>query len=186
MNQQELDEMKMMLNEDKEIWAKIEGHDGYEISSKGQVRSYWKSARIGWSISPEPRRLLKQKLDGRGYNIVQLHSSTTMLVSRLLAYAFIPNPLNLPFVDHIDRNRLNNNLSNLRWCSQQQNSLNRKQKATNTSGKTGVSQCRNKWLAFWQENKIQKRQSFKTFDEASAHRDKMVQEHYDATFYKDS
>ena len=47
--------------------------------------------------------------------------STTMTRARLMALAFIPNPLNLPQVDHIDGNKTNDVLSNLRWCTAEDN-----------------------------------------------------------------
>jgi hypothetical protein len=57
-------------------------------------------------------------------NIVKRHT-TKGLIHRLLALQYIENPENLPQIDHIDRNKLNNNLENLRWCSQHTNRLNR-------------------------------------------------------------
>ena len=47
-----------------------------------------------------------------------------MLVHRLVAAAFIPNPDNKPEIDHIDTNRSNNTVSNLRWCTKQENRMN--------------------------------------------------------------
>lgn len=47
-----------------------------------------------------------------------------MLVHRLVAKAFIPNPLGYPIVDHLDCNPQNNNVSNLRWCTQKMNMSN--------------------------------------------------------------
>jgi len=46
-------------------------------------------------------------------------------IHRLLAIQYIPNPDNLPQIDHIDRNKLNNDLSNLRWVNNQTNSINK-------------------------------------------------------------
>ncbi len=47
-------------------------------------------------------------------------------VARLIAQAYIPNPSNLPEVDHINRNKLDNRLENIRWVSKKENMLNRK------------------------------------------------------------
>lgn len=52
-------------------------------------------------------------------------------LARLLGIHFIPNPLNLPQIDHIDRNPLNNDLSNLIWATSSDNNLNRKLRKTN-------------------------------------------------------
>lgn len=59
-------------------------------------------------------------------------------VHRLLAETFIPKIEGKNIVDHIDRNRINNNLQNLRWLSQQENRINSTKNKNNTSGFRGV------------------------------------------------
>ena len=74
-------------------------------------------------------RKLKQCKNTGGYFTVQIYidgKRRTMTVHRLLALTFIPNPNNLDNVDHIDRNRCNNHLSNLRWVTHQGNMDNMK------------------------------------------------------------
>lgn len=65
----------------------------------------------------------------RGYEYVPVYRPTAgrscMQVHRLVAIAFLPNPEGFAEVDHIDRNKANNNVSNLRWCSRQTNNLNK-------------------------------------------------------------
>lgn len=61
---------------------------------------------------------------GKGYLYVDLYKNGNRhrkYVHRLVAEAYIPNPLNLPFVNHIDGNPKNNNYKNLEWCSAKQN-----------------------------------------------------------------
>jgi len=70
-------------------------------------------------------RLMAKSLDGRGYYKVRLtneNGTKTITLHRLIALHFIPNPRNYPVVNHIDGNPLNNNLSNLEWCSLNYNS----------------------------------------------------------------
>lgn len=64
-------------------------------------------------------------LMSNGYRRVGIKGKT-YYVHRLIAETFLPNPENKPFIDHIDRNRANNDVSNLRWATAQENCLNRR------------------------------------------------------------
>lgn len=100
--------------QDEEIWKEIEGFEGlYAVSNKGRIRNI----RTG--------RILKYGIDGMGYPFVLLCKANSkpknIKVHKLVAQAFIPNPKNLPQVDHIDENKKNNDVSNLRWVTASQN-----------------------------------------------------------------
>ena len=95
----------MLENTDEEIWKDIEGLEGeYAISNKGNV----KNLKTG--------RILGERYGNHGYRFVNLKGKE-YTVHRLVALAFIPNPNNLPQVNHIDEKKNNNNVSNLEWCS---------------------------------------------------------------------
>lgn len=93
-------------------WVKINGFD-YSVNSHGQVRN------------DKTNRTLKQTVSTSGYLFVQLFKKKAYMkyVHRLVGEAFIPNPDNLPQIDHIDGNKQNNAVSNLRWVSVSANRL---------------------------------------------------------------
>ena len=99
------------------MWKDIEGFDGaYQINENGDVYSH------------KSRKILKNVIGTHGYYMVYLSASNGKTVARqihrLVALAFIPNPDNKPCIDHIDGNRTNNSLSNLRWCTVKENNNN--------------------------------------------------------------
>ena len=100
----------------EELWTEIKGFNGYYISNHGNVKS----------IKRGKEKLLKQKINKYGYKEVSLqnddYSSTMKRVNRLVAEAFIPNPLQLEEVNHKDQDKLNNNVENLEWLSHGDNS----------------------------------------------------------------
>ena len=100
----------------EEIWKDIDGCDGYQVSNKGRVRSCFLAGR--WMSKKGEWRLLSQHDNGHGYMSVTLGSKHGQkYVHRLVAKAFIPNPLNLPQVNHKDENKKNNCVENLEWCT---------------------------------------------------------------------
>jgi hypothetical protein len=97
-----------------EEWRTIIDYPDYEVSSLGQVR--------------RGDRILKTSDNQHGYNQVLLrknNKSYSRKVHRLVGEAFLPNPDNKKEVDHIDRNKTNNVITNLRWATRSENCLNK-------------------------------------------------------------
>lgn len=106
--------------------ASIRGYEGvYEISEDGRVYSLSRHFvhPKGHKVSV-PQRERKNRVSAHGYLTVNLRLAKTLktyLVHRLVAEAFLPNPLQLPFVNHIDGNKQNPSVSNLEWTTPQGN-----------------------------------------------------------------
>ena len=163
-------EILLMMGEDKEIWAPVDGFEGYEVSTYGRV----KNKKRG--------NILKPRKTGNYYYFHFELNGKNYALHRLVAQAFIPNPQKLPWVDHIDRDTDNNRINNLRWCSPTQSLLNR-DLPENNAGKRGVARNGKGWAAHCWVNGKRIMKTFPTFEEACAHRDEMVKQHYDTTFY---
>jgi len=91
---------------DTEYWKKIEGYN-YYVSTEGRVKN-------------KNNYIMKQQIDEDGYYRVTLskRKKHRLLVSRLVALAFIPNPNNLPDVNHKNQyNKKDNRMCNLEWCT---------------------------------------------------------------------
>lgn len=96
----------------QDYWKPIKGYEHLLISRAGKV----------WTTTYN--RELHPILTNRGYLRVNLSKDKTVKkahIHRLVAEAFIPNPDNLPQVDHIDGNKLNNTVENLQWISPSDN-----------------------------------------------------------------
>ena len=97
----------------KEIWKDIPEYDGY-----------YKISNLGNVYSVKSNLLLKQAKLNKGYHVVKLQKEgfkKDFRVHRLVATAFIPNPLGLLEVNHIDENKSNNYAGNLEWVTRTQN-----------------------------------------------------------------
>lgn len=101
-----------------ETWKDIEGYEGlYQISTEGRVKS------LNYNHTGK-EKILKNKTGSRGYFNVNLSKdgkSKNINVHRIVATHFIPNPDNLPQVNHIDENKQNNCVENLEWCTAEYN-----------------------------------------------------------------
>ena len=78
--------------------------------------------------SNKPNKFMKPSLSNNGYSKTCLYidtNQTTYSIHRLVAKYYIPNPNNFPEVDHIDRDKTNNNVNNLRWISRSKNQINK-------------------------------------------------------------
>lgn len=97
----------------EEVWNKIQDYECYEISNMGNIR------RRG--------RILKLGLQGGYYHATLCRDGIpkNCSIARLVAKAFIPNPEEKLTVDHIDRVRTNNCVTNLRWATNKEQSANR-------------------------------------------------------------
>ena len=100
----------------EEEWRPVKGYEGlYEVSNMGRVKS----------LHYGKERILRMPDNSAGYRNVELENKAPQrkLVHRLVAEAFIPNPMNLPVVNHLDGDKHNNCVSNLEWCTYRQNTL---------------------------------------------------------------
>ena len=99
-----------------EQWRAIVGYEGlYEVSNMGRIRT----------IRLSKFKILSQYISCKGYKKVGLSKNgkqKVVFVHRCVAMAFIPNPYNLPQVNHKDENKQNNNVDNLEWCTNKYNS----------------------------------------------------------------
>ena len=138
MNSKRLLEQLLQLT----VWLPIKNYDNYEVSICGSVRNI------------TTKRILKpgvSGIDGQNYYAVNLCKNGNIKqykIHRLVANTFIPKIDNMKnYIDHVDCNRFNNTVSNLRWCTNQQNQFNRKLSNNNTSGTKGVYWYKNlrKW-----------------------------------------
>ena len=125
----------------------IKDYPKYEVSNHGNVRNK-KTGRI-LQLQVDLKGYLYAHI--RGYNI-----DKKCKVHRLVALVFIDNPEKKAQVDHIDGNRKNNHVSNLRFVSNQENGMNKKIMKNNTSGITGIyfHEKSNKWKSLIRVNKI--------------------------------
>jgi hypothetical protein len=110
----------------------INGYPNYLIYEDGRV---WSKTR---------KIFLKQQKNMGGYlqlRICKNNKYKDFLIHRLIAIHYIPNDNNYPQIDHIDRNKLNNNISNLRWCDSKINNNNKCKLSKTNTGEKYITKC---------------------------------------------
>ena len=108
----------------EEIWKAIEGYEGiYEVSSLGRFKSLERDVASTFYGRPRTlhlkEKILKQQQNHRGYMTIRIGTGAdkvSLKMHRVVAEAFIPNPHNLPAINHKNEQPDDNRVENLEWC----------------------------------------------------------------------
>ena len=149
------------VNNEEEEFKRIEGYDNYIVSNFGNIKNN------------KTNKIMKLQNHIQGYKQIGLTKNGKQkyfLIHRLVGKAFLENFDNKPVIDHIDENKSNNNIKNLRWATNQENQRNQGKYINNTTGYKGVSfdKHANKYVAHININgKIKHLGYYETAEEAS-------------------
>lgn len=110
------------------MWKEVKGYENlYEVNENDIIRSIPHLRKNGVNGSYINKgRIMKQRINTSGYLVLRLSKNGVVkneFVHVIVAKAFIPNPHNLPQVNHKDENKLNNNVDNLEWCYNKYNQI---------------------------------------------------------------
>lgn len=145
------------MKKEKEIWKDIEGYEGlYQVSSHGRVKSLERKVDDKGGLRMINERILKPRLGGpsrrKYYSVIlcKYGKMKSKRVNRLAAQYFVPNPNNLPEVNHLDNDPLNNYYENLEWCTSRKNKNHGMTFKETSSNYPGV--CWDKSRGKWKSN----------------------------------
>lgn len=151
-----------------EIWKTIEGYPDYQVSTYGRIKS----------LRFNKEKLLAISLDNLGYARVGLRNENGLKnkkVHRLVGETFLERIDGKNTVDHINHNRSDNHINNLRWATQSEQRLNSRPncRSTNT-GESHIHKQRNNYCVKIEKNFMMYRSCFKTLEEAVEYRDEIL------------
>lgn len=113
-----------MIEETTEIWKTIPELPNYQVSNKGNVKSIERKVYNGRGYYTLREKILKPCKNRGGYmcvNILKEGKLKNIRIHRLVADAFLPNPLNLPQINHRNEDKSDNRLENLEYCDAKYN-----------------------------------------------------------------
>ena len=112
----------------QEVWKDVVGYEGlYQVSSMGRIKRLHYEYVDTWGTGRHrvfPEKFVSLQISTSGYYVVDLYKDCKRkryYVHRLMAQSFIPNPNNLPCINHKDEIRTNNTVENSEWCDWQYN-----------------------------------------------------------------
>jgi hypothetical protein len=144
----------------------VEGFPNYLIYKDGRV------------FSNKRNKFLKSNINRDGYMVVYLYDNgkvKTCKVHRLVGIAYIPNPENKRCIDHINRNKTDNRLENLRWATDSENMINSGVQKNNKLGLKNIRKTKeNSYQIIITRNKNKYSKTCKTLEEAIVQRDLML------------
>ena len=161
-----------------EFFLPVDGYDNYFISNHGNIKN------------SKTNKIMKQKTAKNGYKRIGLSKNGNVkyfLIHRLVSIAFLENPDEKPKVDHIDENKTNNNVKNLRWSTPKENKYNQGKNKNNKSGYKGVcfDKQLNKYKAYININDKSKHLGYyETAEEASKAYETKAKEIHGEFYYK--
>ena len=149
------------------MWLPCLDDDRYEVSDMGEVRN------------AETGRVLKLR-DSNGYRtcyITRNSHTSCFMVHRMVAKAFLPIIPEKNVVDHINHDKTNNTVANLRWTDTSQNNRNRRRFHSRTDGLHNIAHTGNKFVVSFMKDRQTIRKTFDSQEEAIAYRDEWIKEH---------
>lgn len=125
------------MENQEEVWKDVPGYNGvYQASNLGNIRSVRMIGIKNTNLKRQKIKILRL-IENSGYKRINVSVNSNKkwkLVHRMVLSAFVPNPHNLPFVNHKDGVRGNNHIDNLEWCTAKENQRHR----FDTLGQVGV------------------------------------------------
>ena len=123
------------MEDDSETFYELKEFDNYMINKNGEI------------YSKKHKKVMKQFISNKGYYYLKIrkdNKSYSKLIHRLLGLQFLDNSNNLPLIDHKNRNKLDNNLNNLRWVTRSENCKNLGMREDREVKYIGVRKVKNK------------------------------------------